>query len=113
MDAQRGQLFVSHFRKRSERLEELLPTSILDNADWLQSLTPSVHVMGPGLRKIADRLPDGQSVADESEWRPRADALARLSHSKFQNGVRHDMWTLTPNYYRKSAAEERTDEARK
>jgi len=107
MDAQRGQLFTARFRRREGDWEAIVETHIMDNGLWLQSLTPDAAVTGPGLAKLRDRLPSGIAVVQESCWTPEAATVGRVGYLEFRAGKRDDLWALAPEYFRKSAAEEK------
>ena len=107
MDAQRGQLFAARFRRREGDWEAIVETHIVDNERWLQSLTPDAAVTGPGLAKLRDRLPDGIVVVDDDHWTLEAATVGRVGYLEFRSGKRDDLWALAPEYFRKSAAEEK------
>ncbi len=114
IDAQRQQVFAAWFRTRDDgRVSTLQPTSIIGHDQWLAELAPSTLLTGTGLAasrgKLVDRLPAGVQVADRSLWSPRAAAVGRLGWLDYQDGRRDDIWNLLPNYFRKSAAEEKRD----
>jgi hypothetical protein len=52
-------------------------------------------------------LPDGTEVLPEQLWQPVAASVGQLAWKKYQSGHRDDVWKLSPNYYRPSAAEEK------
>jgi tRNA threonylcarbamoyladenosine biosynthesis protein TsaB len=107
MDAQRGQLFAARFRRSDDDWETIAQTHIMDNERWLQSLTPDTAITGPGLARLRDRLPAGIVVVDDGCWTPQADSVGRVGYLEFRAGKRDDLWALVPEYFRKSAAEEK------
>lgn len=107
LDAQRQQLFVGEFRRAGEQLVEAGETRIEDNASWLGRLTPGLAVTGPGLAALRDKLPAGVVVVDAAWWTPRAATVGLAAWQEYQSGMRQDLWTLNPAYYRSSAAEEK------
>lgn len=109
MDAQRGQLFAARFRRGDRDWEPIVQTHIVDNESWLQSLRPGAAVMGPGLARLRDRVSTEIAVVDDGCWAPEAASVGRVGHLEFQSGKRDDLWALVPEYYRKSAAEEKFD----
>jgi hypothetical protein len=52
-------------------------------------------------------LPAGVQIIDRSLWTPMAATVGRIGFQHFQSGQRDDFWKLVPNYYRRSAAEEK------
>lgn len=108
LDAQRGELFIARFEPRGNLADTTAPpTEILGIDAWLARLAPGETVAGPPLSKLAARLPEGVLVADEPQWSPAAGAVARLAIELHRRGAAVDPLALVPNYYRKSAAEEK------
>jgi len=108
IDAQRGDLFAAiYLRQENGELRLAKPGRIVGQRDWLNELKPDDAVIGPGLGKIKDPLPDRLETAAEHLWKPTAATLGRLAFARHQGGQRDDLWTLSPVYYRQSAAEEK------
>jgi tRNA threonylcarbamoyladenosine biosynthesis protein TsaB len=106
LNAQRQQLFAASYRCQGSLWESIRPTAIVDNSAWLQSLAPGTVVTGPGLARLRQQLPGGVIMVGEECWPPRAATVGRLGYLAFQAGRRDDLWKLSPQYFRKSAAEE-------
>ena len=106
VDAQRKQLFAALFAGREDAAAHER-TQIVDNGAWLDGLTASVSVTGPGLAKLVDLIPTGTPVVDQQLWHPQAATIGRLGWSYYQAGRRDDLWRLLPAYGRQSAAEEK------
>jgi tRNA threonylcarbamoyladenosine biosynthesis protein TsaB len=106
-DAQRQQVFAARFRRCGDALNRESPTEIIGNDAWLAGLPADAMVIGPGLKRLRDRLPDGISVADPQLWTPRASTVGLVAGIEYRAGKRDDLWKLNPSYYRKSAAEEK------
>lgn len=112
MDAQRGELFAATFaRDESGRLSFGTPTHIVAAETWLAALAPGEFVAGPALERLRDRLPDGVVALPNELCTPRAAAVAGLAREQHAAGKRDDVYQLTPNYFRQSAAEEKRREA--
>ena len=107
LDAYRGQVFAARFRRSADQLERVAETRVIDVDAWLASLSPNVLVSGPILEKLGDRLPAEVAISDRALWQPQAETVGRLALAYYRAGVRHDLWTLAPRYYRASAAEEK------
>ena len=109
LDAQRRQLFAACFRLRGAQLPETVcPTAIVTPASWLAQITEPVAVTGPGVTLLARSPSKGNVfVVDQSVWAPRASSVGQLAWLHYQAGRRDDVWTLSPRYYRPSAAEEK------
>ena len=107
MDAQRRELFAARFERGADGGWQLVePVRILGREDWLRHLTPDSGVTGPGLLGLTEALPS-RAVEAESQWRPRADTVGRVGWRHYRAGRRDDVWSLAPQYYRQSAAEEK------
>jgi tRNA threonylcarbamoyladenosine biosynthesis protein TsaB len=115
LDAGRQQVFSARYRRLgADRVEEFEPTTLIDDAEWLAGLDiePSKKLLtGPGLKKLATRLPAGVNVAAAESWAPRAATIGRLGFDRFQAGQRDDPASLVPIYHRRSAAEEKLAKA--
>jgi tRNA threonylcarbamoyladenosine biosynthesis protein TsaB len=108
MDAQRQELFAAKFDNRSAQARvTTIATHIVPQDEWLAGLVPGERVTGPALRQLTPRLPDGVVPAPQEEWEPTAAAVGQLAWQLYQTGRRDDLWKLSPEYYRPSAAEEK------
>jgi tRNA threonylcarbamoyladenosine biosynthesis protein TsaB len=113
LDAGRQQVFSARFRPIADgRLEWMEPTALVDDAVWLAGLQPGELIAGPGLRKFSDRLPKNAIVAPTQLWAPGAATVGRLALGRYQSGQRDDLWSLAPQYFRASAAEEKAAAAK-
>jgi len=111
LDAQREELYASCFERPTvSQLVREPETRILSIENWLAQLQPGDTVSGPPLVKLIDRLPQGVILADPKHWQPRAEMVGHLGYEAFQQGLTTDPMQLVPNYYRKSAAEEKAAE---
>lgn len=110
IDAQRSQLFAARFRWTNGELENIKPTTIIDAETWLAEDTSDAELTGPGLKRIADKLPSESTVA--SLLLPQATSLGQLAFKKAQQGQSTDAMQLAPTYFRKSAAEEKAEQQR-
>ena len=106
LNAQRGELFAARFHTDGKQLEVVKPTSIIAAEKWLAERVDDALVTGPGLVKYEAELAEA-NVADSGIWIPRADTLAKAAAT--QAGAAANPKLLAPNYYRKSAAEEKAD----
>lgn len=105
MDAQRQELFAATF-ERNPGAEEPV-TRILTIDTWLTLLRPGDAVLGPPLAQLASKLPAGVIAVDDKLWQPQARVVGKLGYELFRQGHTTDPVQLVPNYYRKSAAEEK------
>lgn len=109
LDAQRQELFVSCFDP-GWLIDNPPQTRVMRVDDWLGELRPGDSVSGPPLEKLADRLPDGVKPTDAATWRPIASNVGQLGIAMHERGSTVDAIQLVPQYFRKSAAEEKADQ---
>ena len=113
LDAQRQELFVANLPADASDDFRLEPTtSIMAIDDWFRSLQSNDVVTGPPLQKLRSLIPAGVVIAPEEAWRPSAEAVGRLGLLKFDRGELISPLELVPDYFRKSAAEEKAEAAR-
>jgi tRNA threonylcarbamoyladenosine biosynthesis protein TsaB len=108
VDAQRGDLVTRSFIRDQQGF--FVPTGdqrLLPIDQWLQQLPAGMFVTGPVLGKFISRLPAHVTALDQKYWTPRAAMVAQLAHRQYAAGRRDDLWILTPQYSRRSAAEEK------
>lgn len=111
LDAQRGELFAARFRRDGDTFEQMRATQIVSADEWLATSATDATLIGTGLKKIRDKLPADANVADESLWAPNAQTLIPLAEEKLEAGDVTTPLTLVPQYFRRSAAEEKADNA--
>ena len=111
LDAQRQEVFAGRFIREGDSFRPDAETKIVRNDEWLASLPAGAWVTGPGLKKLEGRLPAGVHVIDRSLWTPMAATVGRIGYQHYQSGQRDDFWKLVPNYFRRSAAEEKLEGA--
>jgi tRNA threonylcarbamoyladenosine biosynthesis protein TsaB len=108
VDAQRGDIVSKSFIRDKEGF--IVPTGdqcLLPIDQWLEQLPADMYVTGPVLGKISSRLPASVTMLDQTFWTPRAGMVAQLAHRQHTAGRCDDIWTLSPQYSRLSAAEEK------
>ncbi len=109
MDAQRDECYAAKFffKEEDKPPREIETTTILTVDDWMKRLTPNDRVVGPLLAKLTDRLPKNVECLGKEFWMPRAGIVGQLAVDTFRDGEQEDIWQFVPDYYRKSAAEEK------
>ena len=114
MDAQRRELFLGRYGRAGGDLGSTAaswqrqgPTELIAAEAWLAQLGPQVLVAGPGLKRLADRIPSHVEAADAQLWEPRAETIGSLAIAAWKSGRRDDLWKLVPTYIRPSYAEEK------
>lgn len=110
IDAHRSEVFTGHYRCVENAWQPAAPPTIAGIDGWLAGLAPGTLVSGPGLVKLAARLPNSVRAAAPELWTPRASTVARLAAQSYARGQRDDLWQLVPLYLRRSAAEEKWDQ---
>lgn len=115
-DAQRQQVVGKEFCWDDQSGWVLAKESGLTNPfEWLESLAVQnpLWVAGPAVRQLSEKFELSEKFASgrfrlvpPEYWDPRADAVAELAWKRFCLGERHNLWQLSPIYYRPSYAEE-------
>lgn len=127
VNAQRKQLFAARFKVTAQRqVAPLGDSRLLDAQRWAETLPRDTVTSGPGLRILSPSIIEGlrdrtlpaspqpspaQSppsivVDDQDHWRCKSSAVAAIALRRFAEDDVDDPWTLSPIYFRPSAAEE-------
>ncbi len=108
LDALRDQVFVGRFTCRSAGdWQSDGAAELLDNSVWLARIAPGDLVSGPGLIKLESHLPAGVTIVDCELWFPTAASVGQVAWRGYQAGRRDDVFSILPQYFRPSAAEEK------
>ncbi|TWT90710.1 tRNA threonylcarbamoyladenosine biosynthesis protein TsaB [Pseudobythopirellula maris] len=104
LDAQRGELFAARY----EAVEPLgdAATRILGPEGLEEMVQAGDLLTGPGVAKLTGALPVGAEAADKERWAPRAEEVGRVAAALAARGETLNPFELTPNYFRRSAAED-------
>lgn len=116
MDAHRDELFVGRYvQERSpgsaggrvwRRHEQI---AIVPADEFIASYDPNVMVCGPAAAALRSRRDDLRIM--ETSGAPHAQQVALIGEREAAAGRVDDLWDLEPRYIRKSAAEEKADQA--
>lgn len=107
IDAQRDELFVAKFvRDETGEFAADVPTRIVGAEAWLESLQRGDAVSGPGLDKLASRLPAHVELVEQTRWNPLAATVGQVAWRNYARGERQELLALVPIYFRRTAAEE-------
>ncbi|MEM8946167.1 MAG: tRNA (adenosine(37)-N6)-threonylcarbamoyltransferase complex dimerization subunit type 1 TsaB [Planctomycetota bacterium] len=110
VDAQRGDLFAAKFEHEWQSEQSSTPpTTIVPAARWIDQLEPGDLIAGPPLSKMGSELPSGIRLAGDELWEPQAEYVGRLGIQQARWGNTIETVQLVPQYFRKSAAEEKVD----
>jgi tRNA threonylcarbamoyladenosine biosynthesis protein TsaB len=112
-DAQRGDVYSADFVRANpgEPLVCRSPSQIEPLASWSARLQEPGLVLGPGLDSTAIRaaVPPALATLMLAPGHHRAIAILGLARELWLGGRRDDLWTLEPNYLRRSTAEDLWD----
>lgn len=112
-DAQRGELFVGRYvRGEGGLFVRIGEIEIVAAAAWCDQRTPDCVVTGPGLDKYADRFASSVRLLEPQQRFPLASIVALFGEQQIGAGETADLWSLEPQYLRRSAAEEKRDGGR-
>ena len=106
LDAGRGEFFVAGFARVEGEMKEREPTRTMSSTQWLSSLRPSQVVSGPGLAKLELPLPEGVTSLSPLLWAVDAESIGRTGWRLYREGQRDTAFSLQPQYFRRTAAEE-------
>lgn len=112
MDAQRGEVFAACFSIASGVATAIRPvhaTAIWSKSDWLAQFEPGDRLSGPVLERLRGELPASVHFVEPHLWHPTAAAVGRVAIGQFAAGQSVSPFDLLPEYFRKSAAEEKRD----
>lgn len=114
MNAHRGQFFAAQFVADSrQQCQAIQLTQLVSQEQWVQQLEPGLALSGPGLSLVEDSLPPTVETIEVSRRLPQAAAVGQLVHAKSPSvtlspaDLNHQIFSLCPEYYRRSAAEEK------
>jgi tRNA threonylcarbamoyladenosine biosynthesis protein TsaB len=109
-DAQRDDVYTSELTRAEPgaRLIALAPTRIEPLGKWTERLSQPASVIGPGLSsaRVRAALPGGLDLIETSSDHRLAESLLEMTARLWNDRRGDDLWTLEPNYLRRSAAED-------
>lgn len=109
IDAQRQEIFTAQYQRQEGAWCGDEAAKIVEIDAWVASRQPGDCVSGTALAKLREEIPAGVQILPETCWRPLAATVGQLAWADYQAGARGDHWKLAPQYFRKSAAEEKLD----
>lgn len=107
-DAQRGDLYVGHYRQENGRWIRSDTITFHPAKQWISSLTGTETVAGPGLERRGNEFP-ANCVLLTNHSVPTAKTICEIAARQFEDGETANLWELEPYYLRKSSAEEQWD----
>ncbi len=107
IDAQRNQLFVSRFEAGPTWSPQPIGEVEIVSRDELSSIAQGAAVLGPGLERLSDSQLTGLEVLDRALWDCSAESVGWHASALLAGGEKADFWSLKPNYFRPSSAEEK------
>lgn len=113
-DAQRGDLYVADFAREttSQPLVRVSPTRIEPGSQWLATLSAETWLLGPGLVRLAQPLPEGLQVTSLEANQLVGRHMIAIARELWMSGQALDPWLVEPLYLRRSAAEEQWERSR-
>lgn len=116
VDAQRGEVVAGRFARDDQgHFQPVEPARLIEVDAWLASLPSGMTLSGPILQRLVagtekNQLRDDLVILPADCWVPTAANVGRLAYRHYLAGRRDDLWTLSPHYSRRSAAEEKWDQ---
>ncbi|WP_165232339.1 tRNA (adenosine(37)-N6)-threonylcarbamoyltransferase complex dimerization subunit type 1 TsaB [Aquisphaera insulae] len=114
-DAQRGDVYAGEWERAGpgSPLRRVFGSRLESLADWSARVREGGLVVGPALESPAIRksIPEGPTILEFGldEAQARAASLLELAREARREGRRDDLWSIEPNYLRRSAAEDQQD----
>jgi tRNA threonylcarbamoyladenosine biosynthesis protein TsaB len=111
VDAQRGDLFSSSFRRTCPGGPLLRegPDRIVPASEWASGLPEGAFVVCPTPDRLSALLPAHARLGSIDLGGPDGEVLLAMAAEAIGAGRLADPWTLEPLYLRRSAAEEKRD----
>jgi len=113
VNAQRKQIFAGRFQVTGDqRVEKQGDSRLVLAQHWADQISGPALLTGPGLKILTEdarnRLADLDGVVVESDDFRHGDieSVASIAAHRFASGDVDDPWSLSPIYFRPSAAEE-------
>ena len=112
INAQRQQLFCASFRYIEPWTVKCIDSQeIMGRSEWLAKLEAEEAVVGTGIEPIASQTEStGVQVVADKYWELLAESVAKFGNVRFRNDPEDELWSLEPDYFRPSAAEEKAME---
>ena len=119
LDAKRNQFFIAVYERTNNRQEakgnrmwkKILPDSLMTASQFIEKFAQNdkpIWLLGDGLLYHKDKFKTKNiRFFDHKYWSPKAGKVHLLGWHKFLAGQFADPVTLTPNYLRRSEAEEK------
>tara|TARA_R110002095_G_scaffold207151_1_gene191870 strand:+ start:55766 stop:56494 length:729 start_codon:yes stop_codon:yes gene_type:complete len=118
-NAQRGDLFVGKYLKISDnQWQQTSEVGLCEMTDFCRSLAPGSTITGPGIELLETSLLNTVRLLESEQRLPVAAKISEITARILQNNLPeqheslNEVWSLTPFYLRKSAAEEKWDAQR-
>lgn len=109
--AHRKQLFVRSFRAQHGAWQPTDETTICEATAWIQRVNQGGRrlVSGTGLDTVGDQLETNVCPVSFDQRSPRAETVAELAMRRCNAGQVDDIWSLKPQYFRRSYAERKSN----
>ncbi len=110
-DALRGDVYAgSYHRSKSGAWVCRVAPELMSLDRFRSNLSAEDSVTGPGVTKLIDDL-QGLKLLKEDPRVPHARQVALIGEKRLRQGNVDDCWKVEPHYIRRSAAEEKADQA--
>lgn len=119
IDARRNRVYTSIYSHKDGELVEEMPVDAIDIDELIEILKGKDDLMVNGngsilyREKLREELGEKIKFAKIGQNSPRAVSVAELALKKFNAGIVDDVFTLAPDYLRKSQAERQLDLSKK
>ena len=107
IDAQRQQLFALRCKLAQSWLAKPVGKVEIIERSKLASFANQTPVLGPGLERLTESQLDSVHTLNRELWGCSAEMVGRHAMALLDAGEPDDFWSLKPNYFRASSAEEK------
>lgn len=104
IDAHRKQVFTAYYDQPGFGAAQVRVVGV---DDWLGELAAGDTVASPMAEKLKGRTPPDVRLASPQVSTPMATSIGEVGRRLFERGLREELLSLAPQYYRQSAAEEK------
>ena len=107
IDAQRQQLFALRCKLAQKwRPQPVGKVEIIERSE-LASFASETPVLGPGLERLTESQLGAVHTLKQDLWACSPEKVGRHAIALLESGESDDFWSLKPNYFRASSAEEK------
>lgn len=101
IDAKRGLIYTSVFKKKNGRLRRIRPYMLLDSGELIRQVPPQSIIFGDALGLYKERLLgniNGATFLDKDYWYPKAHNIIELARERIKEVQLYTCFNIKPIY---------------